>query len=146
MKKQEGLYEISFMRPILLVLLVSYHAFAPYCGAWSLPVGVDTNFIYKWLALFSRAFRLEAFVFVSGYIFAMQVIQKNKFQSVIELAKSKFLRLIIPCWIFGSIYWLLFKTTSPLNIFAGIGHLWYLPCLFWCFIFSYVLFKKQYEY
>lgn len=146
MKKQEWLYEISFMRPILLVLLVSYHAFAPYCGAWSLPVGVDTNFIYKWLALFSRAFRLEAFVFVSGYIFAMQVVQKNKFQSVIELAKSKFLRLIIPCWIFGSIYWLLFKTASPLNIFTGIGHLWYLPCLFWCFIFSYVLFKKQYEY
>lgn len=133
------------MRPILLVLLVSYHAFAPYCGAWGLPIGAEENIIYKWLALFSRAFRLEAFVFVSGYIFAMQVIQKNKFKSVVELAKSKFFRLIIPCWIFGLLYWLLFKSASLVSVLTGIGHLWYLPCLFWCFIFSYILFKKSYE-
>ena len=133
------------MRPILLLLLVSYHAFAPYCGTWNLPDGVETNIIYKWFALFPRAFQLEAFVFVSGYIFAMQVIQKNKFQSLIELAKSKFVRLIIPCWIFGAIYWLLFKTISPVYILTGIGHLWYLLCLFWCFIFSFILYKKSYQ-
>ncbi|MBO5828070.1 MAG: acyltransferase family protein [Paludibacteraceae bacterium] len=100
---------------------------------------------YKWIALFSRAFRLEAFVFVSGYVFAMQIIQKNKFTSVIELAKSKFIRLIIPCWIFGLVYWLMFRTTSPIVILKGIGHLWYLPCLFWCFLFAFFLYKKKWN-
>ncbi len=71
------LYEISFMRPILLVLLVSYHAFAPFCGAWEMPQGIDTNEVYKWLAYLSRSFRLEAFVFLSGYVFTMQIVQKH---------------------------------------------------------------------
>lgn len=148
MKKDNWLYEISFMRPVLLVLLVGYHAFAPFCGAWEIPIDVCHGFYgggYKWIALFSRAFRLEAFVFVSGYVFAMQIIQKNKFTSVIELAKSKFIRLIIPCWIFGLVYWLMFRTTSPIVILKGIGHLWYLPCLFWCFLFTFFLYKKKWN-
>ena len=148
MKKDNWLYEISFMRPVLLVLLVGYHAFAPFCGAWEIPIDVCHGFYgggYKWIALFSRAFRLEAFVFVSGYVFAMQIIQKNKFTSVIELAKSKFIRLIIPCWIFGLVYWLMFRTTSPIVILKGIGHLWYLPCLFWCFLFAFFLYKKKWN-
>lgn len=131
------------MRPILLVLLVAYHAFAPYCGAWSLPENIEPNVAYKWLALLCRAFRLEAFVFVSGYVFAMQVIQNNKFSSFKDLAVSKIKRLILPCWFFGLLYWLIFRTTSPLKIFVGIGHLWYLPCLFWCFLSGFIIFKKQ---
>lgn len=42
--KPGWLYEISFMRPILLVLLVSYHAFAPFCGSWEMPQG-NSNII-----------------------------------------------------------------------------------------------------
>lgn len=33
-----------------------------------------------------------------------------------ELVSSKFFRLIVPCWIFGAIYWGVFKTTSPVKI------------------------------
>lgn len=143
--KTGWLYEISFIRPILLVLLVSYHAFAPFCGAWELPTGIEPNYIYKWIALFSRAFRLEAFVFVSGYIFAMQVIQKKKFTSLKQLMFSKFIRLIIPCWIFGLIYWALFRTAHPVKILTGIGHLWYLPCLFWCFLLFFFLYKGKFK-
>lgn len=143
--KTGWLYEISFIRPILLVLLVSYHAFAPFCGAWELPTGIEPNYIYKWIALFSRAFRLEAFVFVSGYIFAMQVIQKKKFTSLKQLMYSKFIRLIIPCWIFGLIYWALFRTAHPVKILTGIGHLWYLPCLFWCFLLFFFLYKGKFK-
>ena len=143
--KNGWLYEISFMRPILLVLLVSYHAFAPYCGAWQMPEGVESNIFYKWLGLFSRAFRLEAFVFVSGYIFALQIIKKNKFGSFIDLVKSKFIRLIIPCWVFGLFYWFLFRTTEITHVLTGVGHLWYLPTLFWCFFVGYLLYKRTYS-
>lgn len=142
--KSGWLYEISFMRPILLVLLVSYHAFAPFCGAWEMPIGIEDNCFYKWLAYLSRAFRLEAFVFLSGYVFTMQIVTKNKFKSLKQLAISKFRRLIIPCWIFGIVYYLIFSQDKSLFlVFNGIGHLWYLPCLFWCFLFSYYINKKD---
>lgn len=135
------------MRPILLVLLVSYHAFCPYCGAWAQPDGTQYNLLYDWIALLSRAFRLEGFVFVSGYIFALQIIQKHKFETLWELTKSKFVRLIIPCWFFGLFYLAFFKpdlSNLPL-VFVGIGHLWFLPCLFFCFIMVFPLYKKAYN-
>lgn len=148
MKKENWLYEISFMRPVLLVLLVMYHAFAPFCDAWSNPIDIGSEFYvegYKWIALFPISFMLETFMFISGYIFAMQVIAKNKFVSLRLLAKSKFIRLIIPCWIFGLVYWLMFRTTSPVVILKGIGHLWFLPSLFWCFLFAFFLYKKKWN-
>ena len=142
------LNEVSFMRPFLLLLLVSYHAFAPWCGSWGMPAGCHDLEPYRWVALFSRAFRLEAFVFVSGYIFTFQMLDKNKFTSFGEFFKSKVVRLLIPCWVFGILYFVLFK--KYVNIWqtiyyigGGIGHLWYLPCLFICFIAQYFLLKRQ---
>lgn len=135
------LYEISFIRPILLFLLVAYHAFAPYCGAWDGDI-VDNNEIYKWLAYAFRAFRLEAFVFVSGYVFAQQILKQHKFTSLKSLISSKFKRLIIPCWIFGVGYALIFSKLELEVVVSGVGHLWYLPCLFWCFIFAYLIYRS----
>ena len=146
-KKKVWLNEVSFMRPILLVLLVSYHAFAPYCGAWAMPEGIQPIESYKWIALFSRAFRLEAFVFISGYIFTFQLLTKNKFHNVWNLSVNKAKRLLVPCVFFGTIYYLCFQNimpnTNPVRIFAGIGHLWYLPCLFWLFIAQYLVIKSN---
>ena len=84
--KSGWLYEISFMRPILLVLLVSYHAFAPYCGAWEMPQGIEANEVYKWLAYITRALSLEGFLFLSGYTLTMQLVKKRKFNSFSQLA------------------------------------------------------------
>lgn len=83
------------MRPILLVLLVAYHAFAPYVGSWEKPDGIDEFEFYRWIGLLSRAFRLEGFVFISGYIFTFQVIERHKFDNFLQLLKSKTERLLI---------------------------------------------------
>lgn len=131
------------MRPVLLVLLVAYHAFAPYCGAWRMPEGIHEITAYKWIGYFSRAFRLEAFVFISGYIFTFQLLTKNKFSSLSELAINKTKRLLIPCIIFGIAYYIMFRSCSnlgsPLRVLTGIAHLWYLPCLFWLFLMQYII-------
>lgn len=153
MKNKSGwLYEISFIRPLLVICLVSYHAFAPFCGAWALPIETENCESYKWIANFSRSFLLEAFVFLSGYVFTMQILEKHKFDSLKQLVINKFQRLILPCWIFGTIYFILFSLNykEPIwrgiwSIFNGIGHLWYLPCLFWCFCFTYILLRKKYK-
>ena len=148
---KEWLYEISFMRPILLLLLVSYHAFAPWCGTWDMPVGCVDFEPYRWVAVMSRAFRLECFVFISGYIFTFQMLAKNKFPRFKELLGSKIVRLLIPCWFFSILYFILFKTYTSITdflmvILGGAGHLWYLPCLFICFLVQWVLIKKNYDY
>ncbi len=147
MKQKIWLNEVSFMRPFLLILLVSYHAFAPYCGAWNMPNGIQSVESYRWIALFSRAFRLEAFVFISGYIFTFQLLSKHKFDNILILAKNKAQRLLIPCIIFGAFYYVIFYDNIDLNgifrIFTGVGHLWYLPCLLWLFLIQFMIIKWQ---
>ena len=145
--KSGWLYDIAFMRPILLIQLVLYHAFAPFSGAWEMPLDIETNEVYKWFAYFSYAYLLEGYIFLSGYIFAMQIIKKQKFINLLQLIYSKFKRLIIPCWLFGITYYLLFAQGQSLfGVFSGIGHLWYLPCLFWCSIAIYLTSNLEKKY
>ncbi len=142
--KKVWLNEVSFMRPILLVLLVAYHAFAPYCGTWVKPATITDFEPYFWVASLSRAFRLEAFVFISGYIFTFQLITKNKFSTFWELTKSKLQRLVWPCFVFGILYILIIlrldmSWDTIYTLISGPGHLWYLICLFWLFLVQYAV-------
>ncbi len=141
------------MRPILLVLLVLYHSFAPYISSlksWPLPNGFHPVEVYNWIGILSYAYLLEGFIFISGYIFTFQLVEKKRFSSLKSLLSTKFHRLLIPSFIFSTIYILFFlHGLSPLSIvvkiIGGAGHLWYLPCLFWCFLFQYVVVEKDFS-
>lgn len=94
---------------------------------------------YKWLSRFSFAFALEAFVFISGYLFAFQNITLKRTTRLTSLIVNKLKRLILPSIIFSAIYFLLFYEYKGLgnliySIINGCGHMWFLPMLFWCFI------------
>ena len=147
-QKKPCLNEVSFMRPVLLVLLVSYHAFAPYVGSWDLPEGIGEINAYKIIGLLSRAFLLEGFVFISGYIFTFQLIERHKFDSFRSLFFSKLQRLLIPSFVFSALYILFFlNMDNPVSmivkVIEGAGHLWYLPCLFWLFLLQYAIIKAD---
>lgn len=142
---KEKLLEISIIRPVLIfIFLIGYHAFAPWGGAWSLPsdvVFVD-NVPYKLLDKILYSILLELFVFISGYLFSHQLNRKTiKFS---HLFVNKINRLIIPCVVFSIAYAILigknieFSLDFVLSILSGLGHLWFLPMLFWCFIFSFL--------
>lgn len=63
-----------------------------------------------------------------------------------EVVLNKANRLLLPCVFFGIIYYLMFRNcsqNSPLQILTGIGHLWYLPCLFWLFIIQYLFISNS---
>lgn len=80
---------------------------------------------------------LETFVAISGFLFcyAQQKHGTNPLKSIVT---AKIKRLYIPCLIWGIVYYLLFipsyHYTGIYKILNGIGHLWFLPMLFWCFI------------
>lgn len=144
-KSKVWLNEIAFMRPCLLLLLVAYHSFALYCGAWDVPVGIEQNVeAYRWIAHFTCSFLMEGFIFVSGYIFTFQLLTKNKFSSLWDLTKTKAHRLLIPCLVFGLLYTLIIESldlsvAGLYNLLSGPGHLWFLPCLFWLFLMQYLI-------
>lgn len=146
--KTNFLTEVAIIRPILVVLLVFYHAFAPYSGAWEPIEGYPAIRAYWWLDWLSYAFMLEMFVFVSGYVFGFQV--RTKGTSKLEaknLLWGKFKRLMVPCMVFSLLYILLFQDIrqpifkTAYDLINGVGHMWFLPMLFWCFVGVWVLEK-----
>lgn len=136
--------EIAYIRIILIILLVFYHAFIIYNDGWHEPIGFYPIELYKWLDRFSFAFMLEAFCMISGFIFGYQFY--NNFIRK-DFIYSKIKRLIFPSIVFSLIYIIIFNEIKhvelPYEIFNGAGHLWFLPMLFWCFIISYTLLKLR---
>ncbi len=141
----KNIAEVSIIRPILIVLLVVYHAFIIYRGGWSQPAGFQENTVYWWIAASAYSFMLEMFVFISGYVWAFQLFERKKSQSFKQLISAKFKRLIIPSLIFSAIYVALLGTNESsvvrliYEIVSGYGHMWFLPMLFWCFIGVYII-------
>lgn len=142
------LKEMDFMRPIVIILLVMMHSFTMYAGGWSCPFGIDCNMVpaYNWIQIITYGCMLEAFTFISGYLFGFQL--HNKKIAFVSMIVSKLKRLIVPSLIFGVCYVILFQIkwngvinwyTIIYEIISGTGHLWYLPMLFWCFVITWLL-------
>lgn len=139
---KQRLDNVDVIRTILIVLLVFYHSFAIYSGGWPSIEGFPDIKVYWFLDKLSYAFMLETFVFISGFILGYQVRTKGEDKiRIAYLSKSKFKRLILPCVLFSFAYICLFlDIRQPLlytiyDVFNGVGHMWFLPMLFWCFLF-----------
>ena len=145
---QSRLSEIDLMRPIIIILLVLMHFFviySPTAYTWPLPAGIHGVVAYHWIQELSYSFLLEAFTFISGYVYAYAVLYRKKEYSFCELANNKFKRLIIPSIIFSLLYTTMFygkEVVFPRYLYdlaCGIGHMWYLPMLFVCFLTTWVI-------
>lgn len=156
-EKRKNLDEVSFIRPILIILLVAYHAFAPWCGAWVPFEGYTENETYFWIAKTSYSFMLPMFVFISGYVWGYQreILRKN--DTFKTLVQKKFSRLYVPAIVFGLLFYAIFTcdysviSLSQLAqagwlVIQGYKHMWFLPMLFWCFIVLYMILKIRNEY
>lgn len=148
--KTAFLSEVAIIRPILIFLLVFYHAFAIYSGAWAPIKGYPDVPVYWWLDKLSYVFMLEMFVFISGYVFGFQIRTKgNEKLKAKNLLWGKFKRLMIPCIVFSLLYILLFgNIAQPVqktvyDLLNGVGHMWFLPMLFWCFVGVWVIEKLR---
>lgn len=142
--------EVDVIRLLAIVLVVFSHCFALFNGSWSNP---NQDYIseiksYTILTDFISSFRMPAVVLVAGYIF-MYFGQKRK-QNLLNLVSIKFKRLIFPMLFFGILYLVIFNSYD-VNQFirrlsAGPGHLWFLPMLFWNFLFGFYLIKIRNRY
>lgn len=107
--RKVNLDEVSIMRPILIVLLVVFHAFCPYGENWEPFSGFEPVESYKWLDRGVFAFMLESFVFISGYIWSFQRNELGKKENFKQVVVKKINRLIVPSIVFSILYLLLFS-------------------------------------
>lgn len=135
------LNEIVLMRPICIICIIIGHAFAAYSGAWVVP-NIQFIDIYKYVNPFFISFQLAAFVYISGYLFESHCI-KIRQSSITDYVKKKAKRLLLPCYILSCVYILLFERNNwnMISFLNGSGHLWFLPMLFWCYLWLF-LYRK----
>ena len=146
------LFEIDLLRVFCIFLLVAFHSFAIYTGSWTEPHGLQYIPAYYWIGKFCYSFMLPLWVFISGFLWGYQVRERNKVQTLKQLAKKKAQKLLFPCYVFGLIYLLvtgkIASLTTPIGIFSFLSgelHLWFLPMLFWIFIISYFILKIRFK-
>lgn len=66
---------ICLIRVVIILLLIIYHSFAPFCSSWEIIPGMNGQYtLYSWISLLAYSFMLESFVFISGYIFGYQYV------------------------------------------------------------------------
>lgn len=141
--------EINIARVILAGLIVLYHSFIIFSGGWAPPDGYVPNTAYAYIAKLSICFTLEAFVVISGYLFTYQSAKKSSLGESVSfggLALKKAKRLLLPSIVFSALYLICFTQEDDLpSIFLaminGAGHLWFLPMLFWCYVFGWFVFR-----
>lgn len=132
------LYDVVLIRLLLILLLVIYHAFAPYCGAWAPFEGQVTIASYWWIGKLAYSSMLPTFFFISGFVFGNSIV-KGKDINVKAIILKKLKRLICPLFVFGIVYvFLFYDINKPFyktlySIVSGAGHLWFLLVLFECF-------------
>lgn len=148
LKNKVILTNIALMRSILIMSIIIGHAFAIYTNsnAWPLPVGCTQMNMLRWVNPVCISIALQAFVFVSGYLFAYKTEDNNPYD-VTRFIIGKFKRIYLPSIIFSLIYISFFGCNSDnlleciYEVINGAGHLWFLPMLFWCYTFGVVLYK-----
>lgn len=146
--KTKFLYEINIIRCFVIIFLVAYHSFAPFAGKWDLPIQYEsTHNLYFWLASFFYNGMLETFVFISGYVYSLNITKHNYNFQQLFIAKAK--RLYFPCLCFGVLFLIIFKSWDQIlsmnslkQTLNGIAHLWFLPMLLECFILEKLLIHK----
>ena len=141
------LYDVSIIRPLIITMLVLLHSFTKIAHGG----GYDNDYQlvdgYQYFAWLIQGFRVETIALIAGYVFSYQSYALGRSYRFWPFVWKKFKRLIIPMLVFGTVYYFLFLNTADtfsakefiVKLLSGCGHLWFLPMLFWCFIFIWMV-------
>lgn len=143
------LEEVDFFRAFIVVTLIFMHACVYNAGSatWPLPEGIQMVPTWLWLWKITFSCLLESFTFISGYVYGYSILKNKNLGKFQDLIRKKTRRLIIPSLVFGAIYSLFFYNRSfsitryCYDLLCGIGHMWYLPMLFGCFVIAFFLLR-----
>jgi len=137
-QKSERLIDVVIIRSLAIVMVVFFHAYYMMMVQGHFPASAQTyHNIYYNLNCLILQFRMPLFVMISGYLFSYLENERGKYKGFKALLANKFKRLIIPFFVFATVFMLSINDFSLRPYYTwGYSHLWFIPMLFWCFIFT----------
>lgn len=149
----EKLENIAFIKTIMMILVVLYHAMLFFGGTWftvAKPEGGGEYLYYiaKWIG----TFHIQTFAMASGFLFYYLRKEKNRYNNPAMDIKKRAKRLLVP-YLFASLLWVIpigvFFYKYSLNeiidkyvLMTGPSQLWFLIMLFVVFVFFVLIGKK----
>lgn len=142
----------TFVKTILMIIIVAYHSMLFWGGQWFTvqQVVIKSN-ILKYITVWLNTFHIFGFTLVSGYLFEYLKHENNRYQEFLSFLINKTKRLLIPYlfvaffWIIPNIkIWHLYTNHQIINKFVlctGPSQLWFLWMLFDVFIIIYLINK-----
>lgn len=144
-KIKEKDYSIDNLRALAILIVVLGHSIILYSHNWNLYNTSNNVEFLDALKLLINLIQMPLFFSISGYLY----FYSHKHTNFVKLLVKKSKRLLIPyCMI--AIFWMIpikkmlgysgFDNKTFIDIFINEnGHLWFLPCLFLIFCFSYLI-------
>ena len=153
-KQTSGRLEnIAFIKTVMMILVVLYHAMLFFGGTWftvAKPEGGGEYLYYiaKWIG----TFHIQTFAMASGYLFYYLRKEKNRYNNPAKDIKKRAKRLLVP-YLFTILLWImpigcLFYKFSLKDIIENYvlmlrpDQLWFLIMLFVVFVFFVLIGKK----
>lgn len=141
MLNKEYRYDIAMLRLLCITIVVFFHAYGMmYASHFSETTRAMYQSKYEF---FNRTYLINIampmFIFISGFLFGGQLM-KTRPVSFIKIVKSKFMRLMVPFFVFATLFMFTQNSASIKPFYQWTySHLWFLPMLFWCFVLTFLL-------
>lgn len=138
--------QITNIRALAILLVVFGHSIILYSSSWSLYSSIHSVPLLDYMKRIIDVIQMPIFFSISGYLF---FYTHNKKRGILWLIKSKLKRLIVPYFLVGFIYMVPIKYVVGYSGYQNktlidiiynfltcqdVGHLWFLPALFFIFL------------
>lgn len=132
------LNDVVIIRSLAIIMVVAFHAYYMMMVEGHFPASAQMyHSMYFNLNCMILQFRMPLFIFISGYLFSHLENDRGKYSTFKGLFTNKFKRLIIPFFVFATVFMISINNFSWRPYYAwGYEHLWFIPMLFWCFVFT----------
>lgn len=123
-----------YYRVLALLCILLHHSFSAWFGSWppNRCFHADVSPFLSSVSTLAKYVGLGCFTFMAGY-FAFASMQKYR---PFLFVKKKVQHILIPCVVWGAVYYLLFPQYMMDNSPVNGTHLWYLPMIFLCFLIA----------
>jgi surface polysaccharide O-acyltransferase-like enzyme len=139
--KTERLNDVVVIRSLAIVMVVAFHAYYMMLVPAHFPESrAMYHEMYFTFNCITTQFRMPLFIMISGYLFSHLENDRGKYATLWGLIKNKFKRLIIPFYVFATVFMVTINDFSLKPYYTwGYQHLWFITMLFWCFIITRIL-------
>ncbi len=146
MNKPQKRLDIAVMRLFCIAVVVFFHAYGMMYATGHFDADVYTKYEQMYKA-FNQGpvinLAMAIFTFIAGFLFGRQLLGKRYSltrEGCAAVFSGKGMRVLLPFFVFTIIFMFTTNSASWAPFYQWTySHLWYLPMLFWCFVFTWIL-------